>query len=130
MAELYVYWRMPEFNPEDQAQHERGEIHTGVLTDEHESATAEEPVLVEERSDRVYDPAGLPPGSVLYVEDHPGPLPLLAEMARRSGFRVELAEHDPGMADRPRAPRTNDDPEEAGDRRQAWFPGSPENEAL
>ena len=126
MATLNVYWRMPDFDPEEQDKHERRVTHTGVLTDEHDEATPEQPVLVEERSERVYRPGELPPESVLYYEDHPGPLPPLAERARQAGFRVEYAGNDPGMVDQPRALRTRDEPEEAGERRRKWFSSSSE----
>lgn len=105
MPTLNVYWRTPDFDMEEQMRRERRVAHTGLLSDEHQEATAEVPVLVEERSDRVYRPGELPPESVLYVEDHPGPLPALADKARRAGFQVKHAEDDPGMVDRPRAPR-------------------------
>jgi hypothetical protein len=121
MATLNVYWRTPDFDQEEQTKREGRVTYTGVLTDEHDAATPQQPVLVDERSERVYRPDELPPESVLYVEDHPGPLPPLAERARRAGFRVEHAGHDPGMVDRPHAPRTGDDPEETGERRRAWF---------
>ncbi len=126
MCALNVYWRTPDFDPEEQATHERLVVHTGVLTDAHDAATPEGPVLVEERSERVYRPGDLPPESVVYVEDHPGPLPPLAQLARRAGFRVEYAGHDPGMADRPRAIRNDDDPEEAGKPRRGWYSDSSE----
>jgi hypothetical protein len=124
MATLNVYWRMADFDPEEQAKHERRVVHTGVLTDEHQSATTDQPVLVEEGSDRVYRPGELPPESVLYIEDHPGPLPPLAEQARRAGFRVEYAGDDPGMTDRPRKLWTGAKPEEVGEQRRDWFPAS------
>ncbi len=125
MATLNVYWRMPEFDTEEQAKHEARVTHTGVLTDEHDEATAEVPVLVEERSNRVYRPGELPPESVLYFEDHPGPLPPLAHVARDAGFHVEYAGDDPGMADRPHETHTEDDPEERGERPREWYTKPP-----
>lgn len=128
MATHNVYWRVPDFDPEEQATHQRRVTHTGLLTDEHDEATPEEPVLVEERSDRVYRAGELPPETILYIEDHPGPLPQLAQKARRAGFRVEYAGDDPGMVDRPRDLETGDDPEEAGERRRQWYSSSSEQE--
>ncbi len=118
---MNVYWRMADFDSEQQAKHQRRVTHTGTLTDEHEAATAGAPVLIEERSTRVYRPGELPPDAVLYFEDAPGAWPPLAEQARQAGFHVAHAEEDAGITDQPREVRTGDDPEEAGQPRRAWF---------
>ncbi len=125
MANLMVYWRTPDFDPDEQAKHERRVARGGILTDEHDQATAEQPVLVEDRSDRVYLPGELPPESVIYVQDHPGPLPPLVETARRAGFRVEHAFDDPGVAEHPNALRNPNETEEVGQPRREWFGESP-----
>lgn len=121
MATMNVYWRMEDFDIEEQAKRERRVVHTGVLTDEHDQATAEVPVLVEERSNRVYRPGELPPDAVLYIEDHPGPLAPVAEQARRAGFHVAYAGDDPGHVDRPADVRESEDTEETGRPRREWF---------
>lgn len=112
MATHHVYWRSAGFDTEAQRRHSRHDVHTGVLTDEHEAATPEMPVLIEEISKRVYRPGDLAPNTVVYVENHPGGYPPIAHRARLAGYRVEHALRDEGMADRPQTPRA-DRPAEA-----------------
>lgn len=121
MAILDVYWRMPDFDIEEQVKRERRVTHTGWLSDEHDDATRSEPVLVEQRSERVFRPGELPPDTTLFIEDHPGPMSPLAEQARRAGFVIEHALNDPGLADRPRQTRTDNDAEESGEQRRERF---------
>lgn len=111
MSTLNVYWRAAGFVPEAQDKHQQKDVHTGVLTDEHDAATPEAPVLVEEVTRRVYTPGDLPPDTVLYVEDHPGELPAVAQKARRAGYAVEHALHDEGITDEPTAPRQDGEAE-------------------
>jgi hypothetical protein len=121
MAAIEVYWRISDFDPEEQSK-QRGEVVlTGILTDEHEAASPEEPVVVEEESARVYRAGQLPPEAVLYIEDAPGPFPHLAQVAALAGFQVEHARNDPGMADRPRGRLAEENPEEEGERRREWY---------
>lgn len=117
MATLHVYWRTADFDPDEQARRRRQVALTGILTDEHDEATPEQPVVVEERSERVYCPGELPPDTTVYFEDHPGPAPLLVEQARRAGYHIEHAEADPGMVDQPREARTSEDAEERAEPR-------------
>jgi hypothetical protein len=91
MTTLNVYWKLHDFDAEQQQKREGMNVRTGYLTDEHEAATPEIPVLVEERSFRVFRPDDLPPETVLYVEEAPGDLPPLAEKARNAGFVIEHA---------------------------------------
>lgn len=121
MAILDVYWRMPDFDVEEQAKRERRITHTGWLSDEHDDATSDAPVLVEQRTDRVFRAGELPPETTLFIEDHPGPMPPLAEQARRAGFMIEHAINDPGLADRPRETRTDNGEDESGERRRERF---------
>lgn len=126
MPTLNVYWRIPDFDVEEQNKRERRVPFTGLLSDEHDAVTPEIPVvLIEERSNRVYRPGELPPDAVLYIEDHPGPLPPLADQARQAGFRVDHAANDAGLADHPQNLRTANDPEERGQPRHAYYQRRP-----
>ncbi|MCO6437575.1 MAG: hypothetical protein J5J06_10845 [Phycisphaerae bacterium] len=116
MSTIHVYWRAPGFNVEEQRKTSERVVHTGVLTDEVEPARVEAPALVEELSARVYQPSDLPPGTVLYIEDHPGPLPPLAQRAIQAGFRIEHARRDPGLMDNPEQPLPRQEPEETGEK--------------
>jgi hypothetical protein len=92
MPTLSVTWEAETFDSEEQRKVGEG-AHTGVLTTEHEAATEETPVLLEEVSGRVYQPGDLPPDTQLHaVIPSDAPMPGIVEQARRAGFLI-----DPGQ---------------------------------
>lgn len=91
MASLHAYWRYPRFNRDEQRPDGERDVRTGVLTNEHQEALDDIPVLVEELTERVYHPGDLPPGSVIFVETGSGEMPQLAKLARRAGFLIRRA---------------------------------------
>ncbi len=93
MPTLNVYWRAIKFDAEQQSKVAE-DVRTGLLTTEHEGATEDMPVLLEDRSQRVYRAADLPPDTVLYAEAAPGGLPPLAERSVQAGFHVRRADED------------------------------------
>ncbi len=99
MAEINVYWKAKLFIPEEQGRSRSDSVQTGLLTDEHEElGESDQPVIVEDVTGRVYTAADLPPGTVIYVEAPPGPLPRIAVAAQEAGFHVVHA----GQAPAPR----------------------------
>lgn len=103
MARLHVYWKSSGLNQEAGVETSAIEaVHQGVLTDEHGETVGDEPVLVEEVSQRVYRSGDLPPGAAVYIEDTPeAELPPLAERAREAGFRIARSSTE-GTSEAPR----------------------------
>lgn len=65
-------------------------VRTGVLTDEHQEVSDGRPVLVEDRTERVYRAADLPPSTRLIMSDTTDPSAGIVEKAKGAGFDIVL----------------------------------------
>lgn len=95
MANMTVHWRHTAFSRDagiPKSENEEGKyldsVRTGVLTDEHQAAVDDRPVLVEDATGRVYRSNDLPPNTEVFVVGVSNPPQPIFENARRAGFQV------------------------------------------
>lgn len=97
MENAFVYWTHAVERPvvldanSDETGGDDEVVHSGLLTIDHESATDDTPVVVEDETGRVYGPDDLPAETTLFIEGSPGEFPEIAELAKRAGFHVARA---------------------------------------
>ena len=103
MAQISVYWRVSGMRSDTGDHVGTPVVHLGILTDEHPAAL-DEPVIIEQESQRVYRHNDIPRDVEIYIDTPAESSSPIAERACDVGFRLVPADEDSG-----RRPQTSDD---------------------